>query len=101
LTAAAPRLDAGAASRSNDVQIFSGCHSLRNNASEAIEISEAITSTSQGPWKLDTRNCGIAKLTPATRMAGQICKVPRHPANATISQNGCGSRKFDPVGFAR
>ena len=56
--------------------------------SEPIEASDATTSTSHGPWKLETRNCGTAKLTPATRIAGQICNVPRHPANATISQNG-------------
>ena len=87
-TAAAPRLVAGAASRSNDVQIFSGCQILRNSARHPIEISDATTSTNHGPWKLDIRNCGTAKLTPAMRMAGQICRVPRQPANATISQNG-------------
>ena len=53
----------------------------------------ATTSTSHGPWKFDTRNCGIAKLTPATRIAGQISFMPRQPANAQISQNGTRTEK--------
>ncbi|XHO04031.1 hypothetical protein ACEQUB_00898 [Ralstonia syzygii] len=70
-----------------------GFHTFRNSVSEPIETSAAITSTSHGPWKLDTRNCGMAKVTPATRIAGQICSMPRKPANAQISQNGTSTEK--------
>ena len=43
--------------------------------------------------KFEIRNCGIAKDTPQTRIAGQICIMPRRPANAQISQNGTSSEK--------
>ena len=39
------------------------------------------------------RNCGTAKLTPATRMAGQISSVLRNPQNVTVSQNGTITEK--------
>ena len=55
-------------------------------------IAESM-STSQGPWKLEMRNCGTAKLTPATRMAGQISSVLRNPQNVTVSQNGTITEK--------
>src|SRR6516165_902669 len=93
LTAAAPTLAAATVSRSKDVQTVSGCHSFRKSARHPIDISEATTSTSQGPWKFEIRNCGIAKLAPATRTAGQIWKAPRQPANATMSQNGTMTEK--------
>jgi len=35
----------------------------------------------------------MAKLTPATRIAGQISFMPRHPANAQINQKGTSSEK--------
>ena len=50
-------------------------------------------STSHGPWKFDTRNCGTAKLTPAVRHAGQTPIIPRQPANAHTTQNGTRSEK--------
>src|SRR5262245_26174793 len=59
-----------------------GCHTLRNSASEPIETTADTTSTSHGPWKLEIRNCGTAKETPATSTAGQIAAMPRKPANA-------------------
>jgi hypothetical protein len=37
---------------------------------------------------LDTRYCGIAKLRPETRIAGQISIITLRTANAQISQNG-------------
>src|ERR1700686_2788244 len=37
-------------------QMRFGCQNLRNVASDAIEPIAATTSTSHGPWKLDTRN---------------------------------------------
>ena len=45
-------------------------------------------STSQGPWKFETRNCGTANATPATRSAGQISSMRRNPAYAQINQKG-------------
>jgi hypothetical protein len=50
-------------------------------------------STIQGLTKFEMRNCGIAKVTPQTRIAGQIAIMPRHPAKAQISQNGTISEK--------
>src|SRR4029079_6746484 len=51
-------------------QTLAGFHTLRNAASAAIDVTAATTSTSHGPWKFETRNCGTAKATPATRLAG-------------------------------
>ncbi len=79
--------------RAVEVQIVLGFHTFRNSVSVPIDTSAAITSTSHGPWKFDTRNCGIANDTPATRIAGQICSMPRKPANAQISQNGTSTEK--------
>src|SRR5690349_14578239 len=70
------------------VQIVLGRQIFRNPVRQAIDTIAATMSTSHGPWKFETRNCGIAKVTPATRIAGQICTMPRQPANAQISQNG-------------
>ena len=50
-------------------------------------------STIQGLMKFEIRNCGIAKETPVTRIAGQISFMPRQPAKAQISQNGTISEK--------
>ena len=58
-----------------------------------MEISEAPMSTIHGLMKFEMRNCGIAKETPHTRIAGQIASIPRHPAKAQISQNGTISEK--------
>src|SRR5262245_45800123 len=71
-----------------DVQISFGDQTWRKSTRHAIEISEAPMSTIQGLMKFEIRNCGTAKETPVTRMAGQICIMPRQPANAQISQNG-------------
>src|ERR1700752_5159206 len=65
-----------------------GCQILRKPIRQAIEISEAPMSTIHGLMKLEIRNCGTAKETPVTRMAGQISFMPLKPANAQISQNG-------------
>ena len=48
----------------------------------------ATMSTSQGPWKLETRYCGSAKEAPATSSAGQTSIMRRKPTMAQISQNG-------------
>ena len=50
-------------------------------------------STSQGPWKFETRYCGIAKETPATRIGGQTSSILRKPTKALISQNGTITEK--------
>ena len=41
--------------------------------------------TSQGPWRVETRYCGMAKQTPVTRTAGQTWIMPRKPAKAQSS----------------
>ena len=43
--------------------------------------------------KFEIRNCGTANDKPQTRIAGQICSMPRKPAKAQISQNGTISEK--------
>ena len=58
-----------------------------------MEQIAATTSTSHGPWKLATRNCGTAKATPATRIAGQISIIALKPTKAQISQNGTMTEK--------
>ena len=50
-------------------------------------------STIHGLTKFEIRNCGTAKETPVTRMAGQISFMPLQPAKAQISQNGTISEK--------
>jgi len=76
-----------------EVQIFLGCHTRKKPTRQAMETSAAMMSTSSGPMKLDTRYCGMANDTPATRMAGQISIMPLRPAKAQISQNGTSSEK--------
>src|SRR5215470_18762178 len=70
-----------------------GCHTLRKPIRQAIEMSEAPMSTIHGLMKLEMMNCGIAKDTPVTRIAGQISFIPRQPAKAQMSQNGTISEK--------
>ena len=72
---------------------LAGRHTRRNSARHSIEQSAAMMSTSHGPWKLETRYCGSAKATPATRIGGQISTVRRSPAKAATSQNGTTSEK--------
>src|SRR3546814_515907 len=76
-----------------EVQIRFGCHRRRKPASASIEQIAATTSTSQGPWKFETRYCGIAKERPATRSAGHTSIVPLRPAKAQISQDGTITEK--------
>ena len=73
--------------------MLAGCQKRRNTTRQAIETIAATTSTSHGPWKFETRNCGTAKLTPATRMAGHISFIPFQPANAQMSQKGTSREK--------
>ena len=76
-----------------EVQITFGFQTFRNRIRQAIEISEAPISTIHGLMKFEIRNCGIAKETPVTRIAGQISFMPFQPAKAQISQNGTISEK--------
>src|SRR5690242_15774922 len=76
-----------------EVQSSAGCQTFKNRMRQAMEISEAPISTIQGLMKFEIRNCGIAKETPQTRIAGQIAIMPRQPAKAQISQNGTMSEK--------
>src|ERR1019366_9302850 len=41
----------------------------------------------------ETRNCGMAKVTPATATAGQISFIPLNPAYAHTSQKGTSTEK--------
>src|ERR1700754_2499497 len=71
-----------------DSQSCLGCQTFRNRIRQPIEINEAPISTIQGLMKFEITNCGIAKVTPVTRMAGQTSFMPRQPANAHTTQNG-------------
>src|SRR5262249_41198781 len=79
--------NAGDSQSSFGRQIFS------NPIRQAMDIRDAPMSTIQGLMKFEIRNCGTAKETPHTRIAGQICTMPRQPANAQINQNGTISEK--------
>ena len=59
-----------------------------------METMAATTSTSQGPWKLETRYCGTAKAMPATRRAGNTSSMLRKPTKAQISQIGTMTEKM-------
>ena len=76
-----------------DVQISLGCQTRKNSTRQAIDTIAAMMSTSSGPMKLLTRNCGIANDRPVTRIAGQISVIALRPAKAQISQNGTISEK--------
>src|SRR6266850_7546442 len=70
-----------------------GCQNLSNKPVAAIEQIEATISTSQGPRKLEIRNCGIAKAAPAVSATGHTPVMPRKPAMAQTTQNGTISEK--------
>src|SRR5581483_423433 len=93
LAGAAVAADSSFPRNAGDVQIFSGCQTLRKRIRQAMEISDAPMSTIHGLTKLEIRNCGTAKDTPVTRIAGQISFIPLKPAKAQISQNGTISEK--------
>src|SRR5271169_1125899 len=76
-----------------EVHSSAGCQTLRKPMRQAIDTSDAPMSTIQGLTKFEMRNCGIAKETPQTRVAGQIAIMPRQPAKAQMSQNGTMSEK--------
>lgn len=58
-----------------------------------MEQAPDTLSTSQGPWKFETRNCGTAKDTPAVAAAGQTSQADRHPPYAATTQNGISTEK--------
>src|SRR5438874_813090 len=64
-----------------------------STTSPAIEQRDATMSTSHGPWKFETRNCGTAKQIPADKAAGQIPIIPRNPDIAQTTQNGTSTEK--------
>src|SRR5437764_12317226 len=76
-----------------EVHSSAGCQTLKNPIRHAMQISEAPISTIHGLTKFEIRYCGTAKDTPQTRIAGQICTMPRQPAKAQISQAGTMSEK--------
>jgi len=65
-----------------------GLQNRRNSTSAAIEMTEALISTSQGPCSRATANWLKPKLTPATRIAGHTSIIDLKPAYAQMSQNG-------------
>src|SRR5205814_953813 len=85
--------DSSRVRKAGDSQSSLGCHTWRKPIRHAIETSDAPMSTIHGLMKFEIRNCGTAKDTPHTRIAGQTSFMPRHPANAQISQNGTISEK--------
>ena len=60
----------------------------RKPVRQTIETTEATTFTTQGPCTLLMISCGMAKVTPATRIAGHTSSIPAKPAKAQISQKG-------------
>src|SRR3982075_4767587 len=79
--------------KAGEVQISFGFQTWKKPIRQAMQMSEAPMSTIHGLMKFEIRNCGTAKDTPQTRMAGEIETAPRQPANAQISQNGTMSEK--------
>src|ERR1700730_19253919 len=69
-------------------QVLPGCQNRRSPTVQMRQEAAATMSTTQGPWKLLTRNCGIAKLRPATRHAGQTWIIPLNPDMDRNSQQG-------------
>ena len=78
-----------AAPRSSTIR---GCQTLRKQRQAAIETSAATTSTSHGPWKFETRNCGTAKRRrrPGSPARPRACRGSRE---GQISQNGTINEK--------
>src|SRR6266568_6291778 len=70
-----------------------GRQNLSNKTVAAMEQTEATISTSQGPWKLEIRNCGTANAMPAVSAAGHTPSRPRKPAIAQTTQKGTSSEK--------
>ena len=64
-----------------------------STTSDSIATVAAMMSTSQGPWKLLTKNCMTPKLIPVTKQAGHTASIPRQPACAATSQKGTTSEK--------
>src|SRR5947208_6955920 len=81
--------------KAGEVQSSAGCQTLKKPMRHAMQISEAPMSTIHGLTKLEIKYWGTAKDTPQTRIAGQICTMPRQPAKAQISQAGTISAKND------
>src|SRR6516162_3421089 len=92
--ATSPRLYPCAARRSvlasspSKVQMRFGCQTIRKAMRQIIEMMAEITSTSHGPWWLETKYCEVANVAPATRIAGQISIISEKPTKAQISQKG-------------
>ena len=50
--------------------------------------SDEVMSGSSGPMKFEVKNWPSAKLPPATRMAGQVSRMPLKPSMMKTIQNG-------------
>src|ERR1700730_9126784 len=69
-----------------EVHSSRGWQIQKNPIRHAMQISEAPISTMYACGKLDISYCGTSKDPPQTKIAGQICIIPRLPAKAQISQ---------------
>src|SRR6266542_5003286 len=74
-------------------QLSFGLQNFSSTTSATMDETDAIMSTSIGPMRFETRNCGTANATPATSAASQILIMPRKPAIAHTTQNGTMSEK--------
>src|SRR5688572_23685297 len=87
------RSSVGASVSPGRSHVRAGCQIFRNRTTAPSEMTDDTTSTSQGPWKFEMRNCGIANETPATRIAGHTDHMPRRPANAQTNKKGTITEK--------
>src|SRR5205085_6985557 len=74
-------------------QISFGFQTFSSKAVAPSEEREATTSTSDGPTKFETRNCGIANASPAVSATGHTPIIPRKPEKAHATQNGTSTEK--------
>src|SRR5471030_3265407 len=65
-----PCIEVSALRGAAEVQITFGCQIFRKPIRQAIDTSDAPISTINVLIKLEIRNCGTAKDTPVTRIAG-------------------------------
>ena len=73
---------AGAAVRSSAKRHSSlGCQTLRNRYVTMMQDAAATMSTRFGPWKLDMKNCGIAKESPGDEAGGPDAEHAAEPGH--------------------
>src|SRR5438477_9534341 len=83
----------GAADSSGYRHVSAGRQSRNSTVSATSDVSPATTSTSDGPWKFETRNCTAANVPPQTSTAGQTPTTPRRPAITQTIHAGTSREK--------